>query len=46
MKNKLVTPMGEITIWVDDVEIQYTYIEGDKIEHLCHLKLELLSCTL
>ena len=35
MKNKLVTPMDEITILVDDVEIQYTYIEGDKIEHLC-----------
>ena len=31
MKNKLVTPMGEITILVDDVEIQYTYIWGDKM---------------
>ena len=31
MKNKLVTPMGEITILVDDVEIQYTYTYRDKL---------------
>lgn len=35
MNNKIITPMGEITILIDDVETQYMSLKGAPIENLC-----------
>ena len=35
MNNKIITPMGEVTILIDEVETQYVPLEGVPIENLC-----------
>ena len=35
MNNKIITPMGEIKILIDDVEVQYVPLKGIAIENLC-----------
>ncbi len=35
MNDKIITPMGEIKILIDDVETQYVPIKGAPIENLC-----------
>ncbi len=35
MNDKIITPMGEIKILIDDVETQYAPLKGAPIENLC-----------